>query len=113
VVIVTSDTTSTEQPAPQILALPAIPVSAGALIFDKAGRLLILTPNRQATLPARHGRRGKFAPLTARHHEVTPFTGLGVPRVEASIQLPNDLRLAGGYPAVTRWSWPGRPAGRG
>jgi hypothetical protein len=38
VAVVTSDSDE------QIPALPAIPVSAGALIFDRAGRLLILKP---------------------------------------------------------------------
>jgi 8-oxo-dGTP diphosphatase len=36
--------TETAGPAEQAELLPAIPVSAGALIFDRAGRLLILKP---------------------------------------------------------------------
>jgi ADP-ribose pyrophosphatase YjhB (NUDIX family) len=40
-------------PAESSLRIPRIPVSAGALIFDKAGRLLILKPNYKAgwTIP--------------------------------------------------------------
>jgi 8-oxo-dGTP pyrophosphatase MutT (NUDIX family) len=41
---VTTDSGSAARPAPQIPFLPAIPASAGALIFDPAGRLLILKP---------------------------------------------------------------------
>ncbi len=38
---------------PEHLALPAIPVSAGALIFDRSGRLLILKPTYKSgwTIP--------------------------------------------------------------
>jgi 8-oxo-dGTP diphosphatase len=39
--------------SPEDLALPAIPVSAGALIFDRSGRLLILKPTYKSgwTIP--------------------------------------------------------------
>jgi len=39
-----AEDTETAGPAEQAEPLPAIPVSAGALIFDRAGRLLILKP---------------------------------------------------------------------
>ena len=40
----TTDDGSAANETPDEVSLPAIPVSAGALIFDQAGRLLILKP---------------------------------------------------------------------
>ena len=49
----TSDGGQAAQPGLQDEELPAIPVSAGALIFDRAGRLLILKPTYKSgwTIP--------------------------------------------------------------
>ena len=51
-----------DEAALDALGLPAIPVSAGALIFDRVGGLLILKPHLQVRLDGswrRHGgRRG-------------------------------------------------------
>jgi 8-oxo-dGTP diphosphatase len=43
----------TSESSPEVLALPAIPASAGALIFDRSGRLLILKPTYKSgwTIP--------------------------------------------------------------
>jgi 8-oxo-dGTP diphosphatase len=53
VAVVTSEGSSAGGGAPEVLVLPAIPVSAGALIFDRSGRLLILKPTYKSgwTIP--------------------------------------------------------------
>jgi 8-oxo-dGTP diphosphatase len=53
VAVVPTNGAAASPPAAQIRGLPAIPVSAGALIFDRAGRLLILKPNYKSgwTIP--------------------------------------------------------------
>lgn len=50
---VISDSNPPAGGSPEDLALPAIPVSAGALIFDRSGRLLILKPTYKSgwTIP--------------------------------------------------------------
>jgi len=50
---VTSDSNPPVEAGPEDTALPAIPVSAGALIFDRSGRLLILKPTYKSgwTIP--------------------------------------------------------------
>ena len=49
----TTDDGSAANETPDEVSLPAIPVSAGALIFDQAGRLLILKPTYKSgwTIP--------------------------------------------------------------
>ena len=78
--IVTSDNASAAQPAPQIPALPAIPVSAGALIFDKAGRLLILKPTYKSgwTIPGGVMEADGETPWEACRREVREETGIDV-----------------------------------
>ena len=78
--IVTSDSASAARPAPQILTLPAIPVSAGALIFDKAGRLLILKPTYKSgwTIPGGVMEADGETPWEACRREVREETGIDV-----------------------------------
>jgi 8-oxo-dGTP diphosphatase len=80
VAIVTSDSASAAQPAPQIQTLPAIPVSAGALIFDKAGRLLILKPTYKSgwTIPGGVMEADGETPWEACRREVREETGIDV-----------------------------------
>jgi 8-oxo-dGTP diphosphatase len=80
VAIVTSDGAPAAQPAPQILTLPAIPASAGALIFDKAGRLLILKPTYKSgwTIPGGVMEADGETPWEACRREVREETGIEV-----------------------------------
>ena len=60
--------------------LPAIPVSAGALIFDRAGRLLILKPTYKSgwTIPGGVMEADGETPWEACQREVAEECGLGV-----------------------------------
>ncbi len=60
--------------------LPAIPVSAGALIFDSAGRLLILNPTYKSgwTIPGGVMEADGETPWQACQREVLEETGLAV-----------------------------------
>jgi 8-oxo-dGTP diphosphatase len=62
--------------------LPAIPVSAGALIFDRAGRLLILKPVYKSgwTIPGGVMEGGGETPWAACQREVREECGLTVHR---------------------------------
>jgi len=62
------------------LSLPAIPVSAGALIFDPAGRLLILKPTYKSgwTIPGGVMEADGESPWEACQREVREETGLEV-----------------------------------
>ncbi len=64
------------------MALPAIPVSAGALIFDSAGRLLILKPTYKSgwTIPGGVMEADGESPWEACQREVCEETGLEVSR---------------------------------
>ena len=64
------------------LSLPAIPVSAGALIFDPAGRLLILKPTYKSgwTIPGGVMEADGESPWEACRREVREETGLEVSR---------------------------------
>jgi ADP-ribose pyrophosphatase YjhB (NUDIX family) len=64
----------------QIPALPAIPVSAGALIFDPAGRLLILKPVYKSgwTIPGGVVEADGESPWEACRREVREECGLDV-----------------------------------
>ena len=60
--------------------LPAIPVSAGALIFDRAGRLLILKPTYKSgwTIPGGVMEADGETPWDACRREVAEETGLDI-----------------------------------
>jgi len=77
---VTSDGGQAAQPGPEDEALPAIPVSAGALIFDLAGRLLILKPTYKSgwTIPGGVMEADGESPWEACRREVREECGLEV-----------------------------------
>ncbi len=68
--------------APAELALPTIPVSAGAVIFDRAGRLLILKPTYKSgwTIPGGVMEDDGETPWQACQREVREECGLEVRR---------------------------------
>ena len=68
--------------APAELALPRIPVSAGAVIFDRAGRLLILKPTYKSgwTIPGGVMEDDGETPWQACQREVREECGLEVRR---------------------------------
>ncbi len=77
----TSDSTQAAQPGPEdAYVLPAIPVSAGALIFDRAGRLLILKPTYKSgwTLPGGVMEADGETPWEACRREVREECGIDV-----------------------------------
>jgi len=76
---VTSDS-SQPGPGPQDEELPAIPVSAGALIFDRAGRLLILKPTYKSgwTIPGGVMEADGETPWEACRREVREECGIEV-----------------------------------
>ena len=73
----TSDSAPAAWPDPQ---LPAIPASAGALIFDRAGRLLILKPTYKSgwTIPGGVMEADGETPWEACQREVREECGLDV-----------------------------------
>jgi len=87
-----------EEPLPE--PLPAIPVSAGALIFDRAGRLLILKPTYKSgwTIPGGVMEADGETPWEACRREVREECGLDVHRGRLAVM---DFRS----------SRPGRPGG--
>jgi 8-oxo-dGTP diphosphatase len=68
--------------AQEFMPLPSIPVSAGALIFDPAGRLLILKPTYKSgwTIPGGVMEADGESPWEACQREVREETGLEVSR---------------------------------
>ncbi len=77
----TSDSTQAAQPGPDgAYVLPAIPVSAGALIFDRAGRLLILKPTYKSgwTIPGGVMEADGETPWEACRREVREECGIDV-----------------------------------
>jgi 8-oxo-dGTP pyrophosphatase MutT (NUDIX family) len=88
VAVVTSDTAPDDSapaplPAPQAAdsdSLPAIPASAGALIFDRAGRLLILKPTYKSgwMIPGGVMEADGESPWEACRREVREETGIEV-----------------------------------
>jgi 8-oxo-dGTP pyrophosphatase MutT (NUDIX family) len=64
----------------QLFEVPRIPASAGALIFDKAGRLLILKPNYKKgwTIPGGQIDNGGESPWEACQRETREECGLEV-----------------------------------
>ena len=99
-VVVTSDGMQAAQPGPEDGALPAIPVSAGALIFDRAGRLLILKPTYKSgwTIPGGVMEADGETPWEACRREVQEECGLEVRHGRLACM---DFRRPG----------PGRPGG--
>jgi 8-oxo-dGTP diphosphatase len=77
---VTGDSSQAAQPGLQDEALPAIPVSAGALIFDVAGRLLILKPTYKSgwTIPGGVMEADGESPWEACRREVREECGIEV-----------------------------------
>ena len=82
------------------MPLPAIPVSAGALIFDRTGRLLILKPTYKSgwTIPGGVMEADGESPWEACKREVREETGIEVSRGRLAAM---DFRLPR----------PGRPGG--
>ncbi|MGE5291893.1 MAG: NUDIX domain-containing protein [Micromonosporaceae bacterium] len=76
----TSDSGSVAGPPPDIPALPGIPVSAGALIFDRAARLLILKPTYKSgwTIPGGVMEADGETPWEACRREVREECGIDV-----------------------------------
>ena len=76
----TSDGSQAAQPGPEEETLPAIPVSAGALIFDGAGRLLILKPTYKSgwTIPGGVMEADGETPWQACRREVREECGIEV-----------------------------------
>jgi 8-oxo-dGTP diphosphatase len=68
------------EPGPEPASLPAIPASAGALIFDRAGRLLILKPVYKSgwTIPGGVMEADGETPWEACRREVREECGLEV-----------------------------------
>ena len=66
----------------ETIPLPAIPVSAGALIFDRKGRLLILNPTYKSgwTIPGGVMEADGESPWEACQREVREETGIEVGR---------------------------------
>ena len=76
----TTDTGSAAPGIPDDAGLPAIPVSAGALIWDRAGRLLILKPTYKSgwTIPGGVMEADGETPWEACRREVAEECGLQV-----------------------------------
>jgi len=66
----------------ETIPLPGIPVSAGALIYDRAGRLLILKPTYKSgwTIPGGVMEADGESPWEACQREVREETGIAVSR---------------------------------
>jgi len=66
----------------ETMPLPGVPVSAGALIFDRAGRLLILKPTYKSgwTIPGGVMEADGESPWEACRREVREETGIDVAR---------------------------------
>ena len=96
----TSDSSQAPEPVPQDDALPAIPVSAGALIFDREGRLLILKPTYKSgwTIPGGVMEADGETPWDACRREVREECGIEVRHGRLACM---DFRRPG----------PGRPGG--
>jgi 8-oxo-dGTP pyrophosphatase MutT (NUDIX family) len=79
---VTSDSDPLAGGVHEDLALPAIPASAGALIFDRAGRLLILNPTYKSgwTIPGGVMEADGETPWEACKREVREECGLDLSR---------------------------------
>jgi len=84
----------------ETIPLPGIPVSAGALIYDRAGRLLILKPTYKSgwTIPGGVMEADGESPWEACQREVREETGLEVSRgqlVVMDFRRPKEARPGG------------------
>ena len=84
----------------EFIPLPAIPVSAGALIYDRAGRLLILKPTYKSgwTIPGGVMEADGESPWEACQREVREETGLEVSRgrlAAMDFRRPRETRPGG------------------
>ena len=84
----------------ETLSLPGVPVSAGALVFDRAGRLLILKPTYKSgwTIPGGVMEADGESPWEACRREVREETGLEVSRgqlVAMDFRRPRPGRAGG------------------
>ena len=82
------------------IPVPGIPVSAGALIYDRAGRLLILKPTYKSgwTIPGGVMEADGESPWEACQREVREETGLEVSRgrlVVMDFRRPKEARPGG------------------
>jgi len=82
VAVVTSNSAQAAGPDGPTPAIPAIPASAGALIFDRAGRLLILKPTYKSgwTIPGGVMEADGETPWEACRREVREECGIDVGR---------------------------------
>src|SRR6516162_11526540 len=80
VAVVTSDSAQADSPDGPTPAIPAIPASAGALIFDRAGLLLILKPTYKSgwTIPGGVMEADGETPWEACQREVREECGIDV-----------------------------------
>ena len=87
----------------EFIPLPAIPVSAGALIYDRAGRLLILKPTYKSgwTIPGGVMEADGESPWEACQREVREETGLDVSR--GRLAAMDFRRPRGGRPGGIRF----------
>ena len=84
----------------ETIPLPGIPVSAGALIYDRVGRLLILKPTYKSgwTIPGGVMEADGESPWEACQREVREETGLEVSRgrlVVMDFRRPKEARPGG------------------
>jgi 8-oxo-dGTP diphosphatase len=92
--------TETAGPAAEVTPLPAIPTSAGALIFDRAGRLLILKPTYKKgwTIPGGVMEADGETPWEACRREVREECGIELSRgrlAAMDFRRPRPGRLGG------------------
>ncbi len=98
----TSDSSQAAEPGPQDDVLPAIPVSAGALIFDREGRLLILKPTYKSgwTIPGGVMEADGETPWEACRREVREECGIEVRHGRLACM---DFRPGPGRPGGVRF----------
>ena len=77
----------------QVPAVPAIPVSAGALIFDRAGRLLIVKPTYKSgwTIPGGIMEANGETPWQACRREVAGECGIECERAPVATEAVERL----------------------
>jgi ADP-ribose pyrophosphatase YjhB (NUDIX family) len=95
-----------DEPARDAVGLPAIPVSAGALIFDRAGRLLILKPTYKPgwTIPGGIMEADGETPWDACRREVAEECGLHIsPAHPARLACMDFRRPRPGKPGGIRY----------
>jgi 8-oxo-dGTP diphosphatase len=87
------------------VAGPRVPASAGALLFDEPGRLLVLNPTykRHWTIPGGQLEADGETPWQACRREVREECGIEIERgrlVCVDFRPPKDARRPGGLPFV-------------